>query len=246
MLDCPEGRNILHTWAAAGFPLVVFPFFLLFLMSDSWQEVQLRALFGLILRGATFLAVLFGMWQYLKDSFLQVQLQTKKCLTTAALCVGLMAAVYVGLAALAMVLQTQGLGRAVMWMLPLCEHESPIIPPLVVWQYPVLGTLCMTLCAPLSISGLYYACGFAPMATRHPKMAYLTVCLILFVPRVINLLLFQSLAQELTLYLSQLPIHLIACWGYRKTDTVYTPIAALMGINLLGSLAAMLLGGMMM
>lgn len=38
-------------------------------------------------------------------------------------------------------------------------------------------------------------------------------------------------------YLVQLPIHLLMCWSYQKTDNVWTPLISLAVVNLLASVA---------
>jgi membrane protease YdiL (CAAX protease family) len=38
-----------------------------------------------------------------------------------------------------------------------------------------------------------------------------------------------------------LPIHLLACWSYQKTDNVWTPLISLALINLLASVAQIFL-----
>ena len=37
-------------------------------------------------------------------------------------------------------------------------------------------------------------------------------------------------------YLVQLPVHLLACWAYQKTDNVWTPLFTLAATNLLASI----------
>ena len=37
------------------------------------------------------------------------------------------------------------------------------------------------------------------------------------------------------LYFCQLPIHMLSCWAYQKTDTVWAPIVTHMMVNLAAS-----------
>jgi len=45
----------------------------------------------------------------------------------------------------------------------------------------------------------------------------------------------------LIVYIIRLPVHLFARWTYQKTDNIWTPMFALVGFNLLTSLATILL-----
>ena len=60
-------------------------------------------------------------------------------------------------------------------------------------------------------------------------------------PPVRDILWRGEAALVLSGYLVNLPIHLLACWSYQKTDNVWTPIFSLAATNLLLSIVLPLL-----
>jgi membrane protease YdiL (CAAX protease family) len=61
------------------------------------------------------------------------------------------------------------------------------------------------------------------------------------IPSVVDILWRGDAAFVLTGYLVHLPIHLLACWSYQKTDNVWTPLITLAVTNLLTSIILPLL-----
>ena len=59
---------------------------------------------------------------------------------------------------------------------------------------------------------------------------------ITLIPPIVNILWRGDAAFVLIGYLVQLPIHLLACWSYQKTDNPWTPLITLVIINLLTSI----------
>jgi hypothetical protein len=111
----------------------------------------------------------------------------------------------------------------------------------IVYAQPLIGTFCMALLTPFAISGMYYATAFAPICVNRPWLAYIMVAVYLLVPRLLYALNWWLLSEEIMLYLVQLPIHLIACWSYQKTDTIWAPICSLAIVNLVTGLGLVLL-----
>ena len=132
---------------------------------------------------------------------------------------------------------------AALSVLPLPEMELQMLAGEQIFYSPILGTVCMVLLVPVSVSCLYYAVGFAPLAEKRPWMGYAFLMLVAAIPRIVNMLTFWAAGDELVLYLFQLPVHLIACWTYQKTDTVWTPMLTLAGANLAACLCRLALFG---
>jgi membrane protease YdiL (CAAX protease family) len=61
------------------------------------------------------------------------------------------------------------------------------------------------------------------------------------IPAIVDILWRGDAPFVLTGYLVHLPIHLLACWSYQKTDNVWTPILSLVTTNLLLSIVLPLL-----
>ena len=97
--------------------------------------------------------------------------------------------------------------------------------------------------SPVAVSCLFYATAFAPVGCRRPWLAYPVVALLIAFPRICNGMTCWNPTEELVLYLAQLPMHLLACWSYQKTDTVWAPIAVHAAANLIAcGLCLLMLG----
>ena len=178
---------------------------------------------------------------YLTESFLNVQLNWKGFWKTVTICVGVIFAI-----ALLIFLWGYLAGSYdVVWfatmMLPMPANDLFMVFGALIEANPVVGLLCVGVMAPVTIGCLFYATGFAPMACRNWKLGYVAVALMAAIPRVCNAITFWDPMTELALYLVQLPAHLVACWGYQKTDTVWTPIAVLSITNLIAGLIILML-----
>jgi hypothetical protein len=92
----------------------------------------------------------------------------------------------------------------------------------------------LTVLGPVITACMFYASVFAPLCGSGKRFgAYVAMAVILAIPRIITSFAVWGGWKELPLYLTQLPIHLLACWTYQKTDTVWTPIFTLAIANLL-------------
>jgi hypothetical protein len=101
---------------------------------------------------------------------------------------------------------------------------------------PIFGAIALSVFAPISICALFYCLGFAPICNKKPWLAYLCIGIITLIPPIIDILWRGDAALVLSGYLVQLPIHLLACWSYQKTDNVWTPMVSLAITNLLASI----------
>ena len=81
------------------------------------------------------------------------------------------------------------------------------------------------------------------MCYKKPWLAYLCIAVITLIPPVVDILWRGEATLVLSVYLIRLPIHLLACWSYQKTDNVWTPLVSLVITNLLTSVTQILLFG---
>ena len=86
---------------------------------------------------------------------------------------------------------------------------------------------------PLTVSCLLYGCVFAPMCVKKPWLAYVVTIVLALAQKLMIFACFHSYEEQIALFWLQLPMHLIACWSYQKTDTIWTPIAVHMIANLI-------------
>ena len=119
--------------------------------------------------------------------------------------------------------------------LPVVEMAVSQTPLLLISLKPILGSIILSVFAPISICALYYCFAFAPICYKKPWLAYLCIPVITLIPSIIDILWRGEVNHVLSSYLVQLPIHLLMCWSYQKTDNVWTPLISLAVVNLLAS-----------
>lgn len=236
MTDCPEGRTIAHSILYDLFAFVFVPYIMYWMVWGMNREYFALSFMELVYHGINFLVAVFLFWRYLADSFSVFSANLKDCMIT--LFIGVL--IIIGWGVSVFVLGTSISSRlsdlAALSVLPLSEMDLQLLSSSSLYYRPLFSTICLTLCVPVTVSCLYYATGFAPACGNIPWLGYLLAALIPAVPRLINALTFWDPAEELVIYLWQLPIHLVACWTYQKTDTVWTPIFTLALSNLFGCL----------
>ena len=219
-----------------------FPFLTLF-FSGGTLDRNYRSWFECIYHGVNFLITLWLFRNYLKESFFHVQCDLRSFFLTVFICIGIMLVYAVGLIHLLLPTDSELLFLAVNGTLPLVEMEIFNVSSNLVALNPIGGLISIVIFSPITISCVYYASTFAPFCANRPWLAYLMMAVILTVPRALSSLTFWPWDQNFTLYLAQLPLHMIACWSYQKTNTVWGPIAthtianAISGILLLVLLA---------
>ena len=120
--------------------------------------------------------------------------------------------------------------------LPVVEMFVSHTPLFLVELEPIIGAITLSVFAPLSICALFYCLGFAPICYIKPWLAYLSIAIITLIPPIINIIWRGGADLVLSGYLVQLPIHLLVCWSYQKTDNVWTPLVSLAAVNLLASI----------
>lgn len=215
------------------FGFLVIPFVSMLLLGDSWKNMQWRSWFEFGCHLLHFLFALAILRNIVSDSTMNVQLNVASFLGVTALGIVMMLAVSSGSFLLAALSGSELLISTADWMLPLFEKETVMMADFLVADSPVLGLICMGILAPVGVSCIFYAVGFAPTCEDHPLLAYLVVAVVLALPRLCNVILFQPVEYELAMYIFQLPLHWIACWTFQKTDSIWAPIAVLSVTNLM-------------
>ena len=233
LTERPEVNNSI---AAIFYQVVAYfsiPFLLLLLLQggqNNWEKVA--AGMELAYHAFNFFVALFIFREYLTDTWSDLRYGFRRLMKT----VSLSTALIVLVAAVFHALFGFSGGIATLMAygtLPLTEVDLFLLPCDVVAIYPLLGTLCMGFLAPVTIGCLYYGAVFAPICYTRPVLAYAAMALFLAFPRFCNAATFWDPATEWTLYFTQLPLHMIACWAYQKTDSIWAPILTHWIVNLL-------------
>lgn len=233
MLDRPSGRVVGTSACFWMFSFVAIPFFLRLLMIGSYEDYALTSGGQMVYHVFNFLAMLMIFGNYLKDSFLNVEVDTAKVVRTVASSTAIILVFFIGLQTLYGLVDLPLLAPMAWGSLPIGEMTILEYSWTVINFHPLWGSLIMVLLTPLTTSCIYYAMTFAPVCNNKPWLAYVLVAVVLAIPRVINsTLLYWAPEQELAIYLGQLPIHMVACRAYQKCDTVWAPIFTLMVANL--------------
>ena len=234
MTSKPEKIRIFALIPCWLWVFVLFPMFMPFVGLGLWEQHEISVWLEIVYHvanGILFLVVISG---YLKDEWFMVTTDMRYYLKHVALTVGLIMGAELVLLG---VLFYSGFNiRNMLECLPVGEMSVSHTPLFLIQLQPIFGTIALSVFAPISICALFYCLGFSPVCYKKPWLAYLCVAVITLIPPVIDILWRGEVAFVLNSYLVQLPIHLLACWSYQKTDNVWTPIVSLAVTNLLLSI----------
>lgn len=218
---------------------ILFPMFMPFVGLGLWEQTEKSVWLEIFYHAANGIALLLLMSGYLKEEWFMVSTDVRYYLKHVFLTVGLiLGTVQVFLCALFLC----GFNTVILVEnLPVVEMSVSHTPLFTVALEPIFGTVVMSVFVPFSVCILFYCFGFAPICYKKPWLAYLCVAVLTLIPPIIDILWRGEAAFNLCGYLVRLPIHLLACWSYQKTDNVWTPILSLAITNLTFSLVLPLL-----
>ena len=231
----PEKNQIFAIIPCWIWAFVLFPMFMPFLGLGIWEQSDISVWLEIGYHVSNGVIMLFIMWGYLKEEWFMVTTDLRYYLKHIALTVGIV------IGAELVLLGTLFLcGFNIAYMLeylPVVEMSVSHTPLLSVELEPIFGTIALSVFAPISICVLFYCLGFAPVCYKNPDLAYLCIAAITLIPPIIDILWRGEAALVLSGYFVQLPIHLLICWSYQKTDNVWTPLISLAIVNLVASVA---------
>ena len=239
MCSKPEKIQIFALIPCWFWVFVLFPMFMPFVGLGIWEQSEISVWLDIVYHVANSILLLMLMSGYLKEEWFMVTTDVRYYLKHVALTVGLI-----------VVAELVWLGSLFLYgfnidyfleFLPVVEMSVSHTPLALIQIEPVFGTIALSIFTPLSICALFYCFGFAPVCCKKTWLAYLCVAAITLIPWVIDVLWRGEAALALSGYLVQLPIHLLLCWSYQKTDNVWTPMVSLAITNLLLSIALSIL-----
>jgi membrane protease YdiL (CAAX protease family) len=208
--------------------------FMPFVGLGLWEQVELSAWLEIAYHVINAIILLFLIGRYLAEEWFMASTDFRYYLKHIALTVGLM----VGIEFLLLrTLRRFGVDIVfVLEGLPVVELSVSHTPSLLVSLEPIFGTIAFMVFTPITVCSLFYCLGFAPVCYKKPWLAYLCIGVITFFPVIVNILWRDENYFSVAGYIAYLPIHLLACWSYQKTDTIWAPIATHSVINLISSL----------
>ena len=234
MYSKPENNRIFAIIACWLFIFVLIPWFLPILGLGLWEEYEISVWLEIGYHALNGIIALLLIGSYLKDEWFMVSIEISHYLKHIALTVGLIA---VAESLLLGALYFCGFNIGYMLeFLPVTAMSICQTPLFVIHNEPVFGTLALSVFAPISICVFFYCVGFAPICTKKPWLAYLSIAVVTLIPAIFDIIWRGEAALVLGSYFAHLPIHLLLCWSYQKTNNVWSPMVSLVVTNLLISL----------
>ncbi len=231
-LDCPEKPQLGIGLFYAFFSFFAMPFFLYFLIADlqdpyllTWFEVAYHVIN---------VVVAFSLFrEYLVDSFSMFWLDKKNIFLMIRVAVIAMLA-YIGLIFfVGGMTELPSIDDLALVILPISETQILFFGIDFLYYNPLMAVICAAVCSPIIISCLFYCIGFVPAFNKWPLLGYVSVSVLVAFFQIRNNVTTWDLATECILFAVQLPIHLIACWAYRRANNICAPILTLFLANLL-------------
>lgn len=231
MCSKPEKIQIFSIIPCWVWVFVLLPMFMPFIGLGLWEQWEISVWLEIGYHVVNSITMFLLVRSYLKEEWFMVTTDVRYYLKHVALTVGMIA---VAEAALFGVLYLCDFNiEFIFEFLPVVEMSVSHTPFSVLGFQPIFGTIAMSVFVPFSVCVLFYCLGFAPICNHKPWLAYVCIAVITFIPPVIDFLWRAEQGTMMAGYIVQLPVHLLACWSYQKTDNVWTPIATVAVTNLL-------------
>ncbi|MBQ5833976.1 MAG: hypothetical protein IIW36_04100 [Clostridia bacterium] len=234
MSSKPEKIQIFATIPCWLWVFVLLPMFMPFVGLGIWDQWEISVYLEIFYHVANGLLMLVLMLGYLKEEWFMVTTDVPYYLKHILLTVGLIAGAELVL--LGTLFLCDFHFADALECLPMTEMSVSHTPLFLVNLEPILGTVVLSFFVPISVCALFYCFAFAPLCYKRPWLAYVCIALITLIPSIIDILWRGEAVLAWCAYLVRLPIHLLACWSYQKTDNVWTPIVSLSITNLLLSI----------
>ena len=232
MMNSPEKGSGFAVFAYGVVCFFVAPYSILMFMHQMIHKADVMCWWEIGYHVLNFIVVISLYRQYLADSMFEAKLDWKRNAEIVAICAIAIVGFYVALVQVYPLLAGRELILILNNMLPMTEMDLFWTSGSVVTTQPIWGTLCMVLVAPFVTVLIYYASGFATFCRDWVWLAYVMVALVTALPRIANAVTIWEPGAQMILYFARLPIHLLSCWAYQKTDNVWTPIALHMAVNM--------------
>ena len=235
MYSKPEKIQFFSLIPAWIWVFVMAPMYMPFLGLGLWDQWEISVWLEIGYHVVNGIILLLLMLSYLKEEWFMVRTDVRFYLKHVLLTVGLII-----VAELVWMINFSFFGFDISYMLqhlPVAEKHVVHTPLSMIGFEPIFGAITLSAFTPISVCALFYCFGFAPVCCRKTWLAYLSVALITLIPPIIDILWRGEIILALSSYLAPLPIHLLACWSYQKTDNVWTPLISLAIVNLLMSIA---------
>lgn len=239
MMNVLNGGYIFTIFVYWIVPYMILPSLRPFLGNGLWYDLASLGWIDMVACAVNGGALILILKEHLSDNLFDVSIAPKQYIQTTFAAWTFMMVWVLGLILLGGFLFGEML--LAINFVPLTEFTMNMMPIFMLDEHPVLSTLIFTLLTPFAICGMFYASGFAPLASRKTWLGYVNVAFVLLLVVGIKIFWFKQPDVFLAEYLIQLPIHLAACWAYRKTDNLWAAVFSVSLLNLTISLLYFLL-----
>lgn len=231
-MEGPETQTMVVSIIYSVLCFFSLPFFLLLFMQGLQDNVKVVSWFEIVFHIVTFLVTLGVFREFLTDNWDTFRINWPEIRHFVMIATGIVLGITLVYYMAYVFVKTDVLYLFGYGTLPISEMNLFMLPSELTVVNPIFGTLCLVGLVPLSTCCLYYAVGFPKAQNVNPWLGYLVVAVLIALPRIANAVTFWIPSQQMILYLAQLPVHMLACWCYRKTDTIFAPMLVHMAANL--------------
>ena len=224
MLEAPDARATTFGTPYWLFAFFIFPYILtLSTITSRGQPYEIWLDIGYHI--INFILIIIFFLPTLKEAFFMVRIHTKAILKTAGTCAAIIVILRHSSLSLFSAIGNYALADAAFGSLLTTETDLLFFSTALLGTQPLWGALCFIFLTPITTACLLYGCAFAPICTSsRPWLAYPVMAFTLLLIRLSMAFCLWPLEQELYIYAVTLPVHLLACWSYQKTDNIWTPI----------------------
>ena len=239
MTSRPGSGELVGTVSYWAWAFALVPMWIPFLSTGLWEDRDYCSWVEIIYHALNGVVTVIILKEYLKDEWFMVTTAPGRYLGHGLLTALLMFGTVILLAVVRGLLG--GNGFYLLEWIPVTELNVAQTSALMTISNPVFGAICAVFLVPISLCGLFYALGFAPLCCKKPVAAYFLVAVVILIPSVVDVLWRGDLRVSTDRYFFLLPVHLLACWSYQKTDNIFTSMFSLALLNLLGAAMNILL-----
>lgn len=236
-LEAPPFSHVITGAICSMISFFSLPFLLWRISEGYYTNPSALAWFELAFHLLNAVIVYFLFREYLEDSLLNMQLNKDHFINVVATASGLILAVAVIIELVFRYTGNELIAVAACAAAPITGMDILVLGGIAAVENPVAAALYTVLLTPMVAGCLFYAIGFCYFYNFHPVLGYVVVSFSVGFLRICCAGTWWVADQQLACFLAQLPAHLICCWAYKKTDTVWAPIVTLMAVNLISCIA---------
>lgn len=231
-LDAPEKPLLCISFVYAFLAFFAVPVLFFYLLA-GWQNTYWLTWFEFAYHLLNCIIALSYFRSYIRSGLFYFSLDLKESFFVVKMALLSIAAIVAIVYVASNLCDLPWLFTAMLRAFPMTELEVWFLGGDLTYYNPVSSFLCTVVIAPVTICCLLYCVSFVPAFQVRPWLSYLAVAAWVAFTHLRNAITPWDLSTELILYAIQLPVHLIACRAFHKTNSICTPMIILAITNLL-------------